>query len=269
MTNTPSKQNSPSLVSGDATSNSLVPHIPLTEYYPDESARHQWVCGVFDRTAVDYDRIEKIMAFGTGPWYRRQALRRSGLDVGMNVLDVGIGTGLTAVEAVVLTGDAKRVVGVDPSAGMLAAAKLPEGVRLLEGRAEALPVDDAQFDFVSMGFALRHVADIHLAFSEFYRALRPGGRVCVLEITRPKSRFKQWWMKLYMRRLTPLLARLFGRTREMPQLMRYYWDTIEACVPPEQVIAALSAVGFQQVERYVELGIFSEYRGIKPNLSDV
>ncbi len=238
------------------------PHQLLTDYYAnDEAARQQYVRRVFDATAPDYDRIEWLMAFGTGPWYRRWALSRAGLAKGMRVLDVGTGTGLTAAQAVQLIGDPRLLTGVDPSPGMLANAKLPAGVQVLEGFAEKLPVPSAQYDFLSMGFALRHVSDLSAAFAEFHRALKPGGRVCVLEISRPRSARAQWWLKQYMRRVVPLMARIAGRTRDMPELMRYYWDTIESCVPPESVMAQLQAAGFKDVARHVELGIFSEYTG--------
>ena len=55
------------------------PHPPLKAYFPSEAERRAWVRDIFDRTAVDYDRVERAMAFGTGPWYRRQALLRAGL----------------------------------------------------------------------------------------------------------------------------------------------------------------------------------------------
>jgi len=243
----------------------LRPHRPLTAYYADETERHRWLQQLFDSTAADYDRIEGLTAFGTGPKYRRDALARAGLRAGMDVLDVGTGTGLTAVQAAFLTIDARRVLGVDPSPGMLANARLPDGLRVLEGRAEALPVADASADFLSMGFALRHVSDLHVVFREFHRALRPGGRVCVLEITRPRSRTAAFLMKLYMRYAVPFVARLFGRTRNVTALWRYYWDSIEACVPPAAVMAALREAGFVDVHRHVELGIYSEFVCRKPD----
>jgi demethylmenaquinone methyltransferase/2-methoxy-6-polyprenyl-1,4-benzoquinol methylase len=243
------------------------PHPPLTAYYAGEADREAFVRRIFDDTAPDYDRVERAMAFGTGPWYRRQALLRAGLAPGMRVLDVGIGTGLVAREVVAIVGDATRVIGVDPSAGMLRAASVPTGVELRVGGAEALPAEDAGFDFLSMGFALRHVPDLAPAFAEFHRVLRPGGRLCLLEITRPQSRTATLALKAYLRGVVPVLARLVGRTRDMPALMRYYWDTIEACVPPGRVLELLREAGFERVDRHVELGVFSEYRAMRPGAS--
>ena len=186
------------------------PHDPLTEYYADENARSGFLRGIFDRTAPHYDRIESILAFGSGPWYRRQALLRAGLSSGMRIVDVGVGTGLVAREAVQVTGDARLVVGVDPSPGMMANADLPEGVQLVEGRAESIPFPDASFDMLSMGYALRHISDLSVAFHEFFRVLKPGGRLCMLEITRPGHIWSRALMKVYMGGIVPVLARAAG-----------------------------------------------------------
>ncbi len=240
------------------------PHSPLPEYYPDEAARRPWIREIFDRAAPDYARIERMMGFGRGSRYRRQALERAGLARGMRFVDVGTGTGLVALEAVRILGGADDVIAIDPSAGMLRHATLPEGVTLLEGSAERLPLPDASADFLSMGYALRHVSDLSSAFAEFFRVLKPDGVVCVLEITRPAGRLGNTLLKAYLRGIVPAIARVVARARETPRLMRYYWDTIEACVPPEQVAGALAHAGFDDVVRHVELGLFSEYRARKP-----
>lgn len=239
------------------------PHVPLTEYYATEKDRQAYLRRMFDDTAVDYDRIESLLALGSGAWYRRRALMRAGLCAGMRVLDVGVGTGLVAAQACTLTGNAALVTGVDPSPGMMAASKLPQGITLMEGRAEHLPLADNQFDFLSMGYALRHVSDLRAAFSEFARVLKPGGRLCLLEITQPRSRTGKWLLKNYMRGVIPLLTRLVARHQGTTTIWRYYWDSIEACVPPEQVIAALGTAGLTAVQRHVELGVFSEYQAVK------
>jgi demethylmenaquinone methyltransferase/2-methoxy-6-polyprenyl-1,4-benzoquinol methylase len=137
-------------------------------------------------------------------------------------------------------------------------------VTVLQAAGERLPFADRAFDFVSMGFALRHLADLEVVFGEFRRVLAPGGRICVLEITRPEGRVPLSLLKIYMKGVVPLLSRLVARQSETPRLWRYYWDTIEACAPPAQVMATLVRCGFVDVERHVELGIFSEYRGRCP-----
>jgi demethylmenaquinone methyltransferase / 2-methoxy-6-polyprenyl-1,4-benzoquinol methylase len=243
------------------------PHQPLTDYYASEDERAGFVRRMFDSTAEDYDRMERILGFGTGPWYRGEALERAGLKAGMRIVDIGTGTGLVAREAVRITGDASLVVGVDPSPGMMAQAKLP-GVQLVEGRAEAIPFPDASFDFLSMGYALRHISDLSVAFREFHRVMKPGARLCLLEITRPESAWGRFLLKIYMKGIVPLLAFVVGRQKQGTcKLWRYYWDTIEACVPPAQVVATLEAAGFTMVRRHIEtkgLSILAEYQATKP-----
>lgn len=248
--------------SAPARPEALAPHAPLTDYYGDEGEHRQFLQRIFDDTAADYERIERILALGSGPWYRRKALQRAGLAEGAEVLDVGIGTGLVAREALAIVGSGGRLVGIDPSPGMMGQVGLP-GVELLRGRAEALPRPDASSDFLSMGYALRHLSDVAAAFAEFRRVLRPGGRLLVLEITRPEGRLPTALLKGYMRAVVPLLAGMVGSRKGSAELWRYYWDTIEACIPPQAVLAALREAGFQDVRRSVELGIFSEYTAVK------
>jgi demethylmenaquinone methyltransferase/2-methoxy-6-polyprenyl-1,4-benzoquinol methylase len=237
----------------------LSPHPTLLRYYADEGAKAGFVRRIFDAGAADYDRVERMMALGSGSWYRRMALRRAGLTAGMRVLDVAIGTGLVAREEVGIAGDPSLVLGVDPSPGMLAEAVRNLSVRVVLGRAEQLPVADGGFDFLSMGYALRHISDLGKAFGEFHRVVRPGGTVCILEITRPRSRVGGVLLRQYMRRVVPMLARLTGRRAESPVLWEYFWDTIAACVPPERVTGALEGAGLVDVRVEKELGIFSQY----------
>jgi demethylmenaquinone methyltransferase/2-methoxy-6-polyprenyl-1,4-benzoquinol methylase len=242
------------------------PHLPLADYYDGEADRRHYVRRIFDETAVDYDRIERMLALGTGGWYRQQALRRAGLSPGASVLDVGCGTGLLARQAISLIGPHGRLLGVDPSPGMLAQADLAglPGVELMEGSAETLPAADSSFDFVTMGYALRHIGDVRAAFEEFHRVLKPGGTVLVLEITKPTSAAATALLKTYMRGVVPLVAAAVSRGKGTPELWRYFWDTIEACVPPQRVMDTLLSVGFAAVRRHRELAVFSEYVGRKP-----
>lgn len=241
----------------------LAPHTPLADYYKDEVEHRAYLQKIFDDTAPDYERIENVLALGSGRWYRRQALMRAGLGQGAEVLDVGIGTGMVATEALGIIGPEGRLVGVDPSPGMMGQVHLP-GVELVQGMAEALPREDASCDFLSMGYALRHIGDVTAAFAEFHRVLRPGGRVVVLEITKPRGPVGTALLKTYMRSVVPIIARVAARGRATPELWRYYWDTIESCIAPETVLQALRDAGFVDVQQRLELGMFSEYTASKP-----
>jgi demethylmenaquinone methyltransferase/2-methoxy-6-polyprenyl-1,4-benzoquinol methylase len=240
------------------------PHPPLPDYYAREAERSGWVRQLFDRTAGDYDRIERVMALGSGPMYRRRALVRAGLASGMRVLDIGVGTGLLARQAAHLVGASGSVTGIDPSSGMLRSAKVPTRVELLIGSAEAIPVSAETADFLCMGYALRHVTDISAALREFLRVLKPGGRICLLEITRPAGSVAHALLKGYMRGVVPFLARLVGRSPDSSKLMLYLWDTIDACAAPAEILTAIRDAGFVEIRRHVELGIFSEYCARKP-----
>jgi len=240
----------------------VVPHPALEDYYPDAEKRRSWVDGMFDRTAHHYDWITSVMSFGSGQWYRRDALKRAGVAEGAMVLDVCTGTGLVARPASELVGDTGRVTALDASMGMLVAAQRSVSVPMTQAYVEALPVASDSFDFVTMGYALRHVADLVGTFKEYLRVLRPGGTLLILEATRPSSPLRFRFMRFYLRRVVPTIARLGGR--DASTIMRYFWDTIENCVPPETIVDALTTAGFTEATRGVLFDLFSEYSGRKP-----
>jgi demethylmenaquinone methyltransferase/2-methoxy-6-polyprenyl-1,4-benzoquinol methylase len=240
------------------------PHPALTAYYAGPDDRAGFVCRLFDATAGDYDAINQIFSFGTGRRYRAQALRRAGLTAGAKTLDVATGTGMVAAAAQQVVGPSGSVTALDLSEGMLRVARRHPGLRLIRGSVDALPLADAQFDLLTMGYALRHVASLDVAFAEFTRVLRPGGRVLLLEIGRPHGRIAHHLAHAYLGRVVPLLSRLAGSGRRAEMLMRYYWDTIENCVPPETILAALRASGLQDVSCVTEFGVFKTYTAARP-----
>jgi demethylmenaquinone methyltransferase / 2-methoxy-6-polyprenyl-1,4-benzoquinol methylase len=241
------------------------PHPTIATRYRADGDKPAYLRGLFDRAAPHYDRINGFGFLWSGGLYRRRCLLRAGLRPGMDVLDVACGTGpVTRAIAGVLRGQG-AVIGIDPSAGMLAVARrrLP-GIEFREGHAEALPAPAASADLVTMGFALRHVGELEAAFREFRRVLRPAGRVLVLEVSRPRTRVGLLLARTYFRDVLPLLTRLFTGSRDAREMMRYYWETIDACVPPDTILAALRAVGFANVQRRTELGIFSAFTAQAP-----
>jgi demethylmenaquinone methyltransferase/2-methoxy-6-polyprenyl-1,4-benzoquinol methylase len=240
------------------------PHPVLTEYYGHDAERGHFVAGLFDRSAGYYDQVCQLLSLGSGQWYRRWALGRAGLRPGMRFLDVATGTGLVARAAARILGGPGAVVGVDPSAGMLGQARRRLAAAFAQGRVEALPFAEGRFDFVCIGYALRHAADLEVACRECHRVLTPGGRLLILEISRARWRPIRWLLRGYFTRVLPLAVTGPGRGAGARLLMRYYWDTIEACVPPETILAVLARSGFAGVERRVLGGCLSEYVAVKP-----
>ncbi|HEV3141855.1 MAG TPA: class I SAM-dependent methyltransferase, partial [Vicinamibacterales bacterium] len=165
------------------------PPLPAeTRYWTRTDERQRVVNAMFDRSAEHYDRACHLMSFGSGQRYRHDALERAGLRPGMRVLDVGTGTGLLAREIQRVLGPTGRIVGLDPSVNMMAAGRCRLSIALVRGHGERLPFADRSFEFVTMGYALRHVSDLDQAFEEYLRVLKPGGRLLLLEVTRPTSR---------------------------------------------------------------------------------
>jgi demethylmenaquinone methyltransferase/2-methoxy-6-polyprenyl-1,4-benzoquinol methylase len=242
----------------------LPPHPSLERYYSRDSERLEFVNNMFDEGAPYYEWICRVMSLGTGEQYRKRALLGAGLASGMRVLDVATGTGLMLRSAAELSGRPGLVVGLDPSKGMLAECRKRCAAPLIEGRGEQLPFASGRFDIVSMGYALRHVADLHALFNEYRRVLKPGGRVLILEITQPKSRVGRRLNELALGTVLPGVARLWGG-RPAAQMMNYFWDTIESCVPPETILGALRSAGFPGALRKVTGGVLSEYVGVRPS----
>lgn len=247
----------------DSPSARLAPHETLPRYYADPSQRDRFVRRLFDGGAASYDRVNAIFSLGSGARYRREALLRAGLAPGQRVLDVATGTGLVAREALALLGQPGGLVGLDLSLGMLRAARANLPIALVQARAEDLPLADAGFDLVSMGYALRHVPDLVRAFAEYRRVLRPGGRVLLLEIDQPANPFGQAALRFYLGNVVPALSR-FMAGDDSREMMRYFWDTIDACVAPAAIEGALAEAGFGEIDCDVQFGIFRAYRARRP-----
>ena len=241
----------------------LAPHPTLTEFYPAPAERARFVNELFDRAARHYDWTSGAISLGTDRPYRRRALQQAGLKPGMRVLDVATGTGLVA-QAALDSGVAQvDLVGLDASRGMLEENRKHRALQLIQGLGETLPFRDCTFDFIAMGYALRHVEDLVALFDEFDRVLRMPGKVLILEISRPASRLGVALMRFYLQNLLPFLTRSARRCPESARLLTYYWATIAECVPPDAILSALSKAGFRSVERKTRAGILSEYLATK------
>jgi demethylmenaquinone methyltransferase/2-methoxy-6-polyprenyl-1,4-benzoquinol methylase len=237
----------------------VVPHAPLTKYYSDPAQRETYVRELFDETAPWYEWANRFLSFGSGDWYRLEALRRVGLTEGMKLLDLASGTGPVARAAAELTKNPRAIVGVDPSIGMLLSGHTESAK--VQAPAERLPLRSASVDRISVGFAMRHFADLDVVFRECHRVLKPGGKLLIMEITAPEARIPRAFMGLFMGKIAPLAIRIRTGSARTAEVFRYYWETTRDCVRPEVILETMRNAGFTDVKRGVELGIFSEYVG--------
>ena len=248
----------------DSADGRAVPHPVLKKYYESESDRRPFVSALFDNAAEHYDFVCGLGSLGSGRYYRRWVLLQSGLRVGMKFLDVATGTGMIAQGATRILREPGSVVGLDPSGGMLQQAKRTLTVPLVQGTVEELPFASGHFDFLCMGYALRHVADLGVAFRECLRVLKPGGRVLILEITLPRSPLGQRFFRVYFESILPRVTRISTGSAKAELLMKYYWDTIANCVAPDKILGVLKSSGFARIEHRVRGGLLSEYIALKP-----
>ncbi len=236
----------------------------LAAYYADPVLRASYVRDLFNRSAPHYDWVNRLFSLGSGAWYRRMCLRKAGLRPGSQVVDVAVGTGLLAREALTLTGNRGAVIGIDISEAMLAIAQKNLNIFLVQGAAEALPLAAGIADFVTMGYALRHVADLGAAFREALRVLRPGGMLVLLEISVPRRRLGRMLAAAYIGGILPLLSLLMTRNHRARALMRYHWKTIAKGMPPDIITRVMRDCGFRDVQCVNDFDLFQFYTGRKP-----
>lgn len=202
---------------------------------------------MFDRIAARYDFLNRVLSFGTDIGWRRRALARADIRSGMTVLDVGAGTGDLSFAA---ASRGAHVVALDLSAGMLAvlARRATEAqrdrIQPTVGNAEHLPLPDASVDRIITGFTVRNVGDLGTALAEFRRALRPGGRAVVLELSHPPNPAFARLYSLYFDRIAPAVAALLGGDREA---YRYLPRSLRLFPNADRLAAMLRDAGFRSV----------------------
>lgn len=215
---------------------------------------------MFDDTAKRYDFMNTLMTFGQAQLWRVQMTRAVAPAPGERILDVAAGTGTSAAP---MAKAGALVTCLDLSEGMIAEGrrKHPD-LEFIHGSAEKLPFDDHSFDAVTISFGLRNVNQPHVALDEFYRVLKPGGRVVVCEFSHPPLGVVQRGYSAYMRVAIPGMAKLMSSN---PDSYNYLVESIRAWPDQQTLSMWLRTAGFTRVaHRNLSMGMVALHRGHKP-----
>lgn len=221
-------------------------HDKITPYKTDKPKKEQ-VAEMFDNISEKYDFLNHFFSMGIDKRWRKKAIK-SLVDISpKRILDVATGTGDFAIEALKLSPD--KIVGIDISEGMLEVGRkkikerrLEENIEFKKADSEALPFSDNQFDAVTVGFGVRNFQNLQRGLDEIYRVLKPGGKLVVLEFSKPKAfPFKQLYF-LYFKTVMPTVGKIVSKDKSA---YSYLPESVLAFPEGKEFEAILEKSGFK------------------------
>ncbi len=190
---------------------------------------------MFDTIAPRYDLVNRIMTFRMDVGLRRKTMKAASFATGGVVLDLAAGTGDFCIE---LEKKGNRAIGVDLSYGMLAAART--SAPLVQGDLLALPFPDASVDGAVCGYALRNLVELPAFFEELARVVRPGGRIGLLDVSRPDNKVLRTGYDIYFNKIVPKIGALFSDAAAYDYLPR----SLSYLPERQEMVAMLQRAGF-------------------------
>jgi demethylmenaquinone methyltransferase/2-methoxy-6-polyprenyl-1,4-benzoquinol methylase len=234
----------------------------------DKDAKAGMVADVFHSVAARYDLMNDLMSGGIHRIWKRFTIEISGVRKNNAVLDIAGGTGDLAARFAELVGPEGRVVLADINDSMLQVGRdklLDQGrqgnIEFVQADAQFLPFPDDSFDCVTIAFGLRNVTDINLALGSMLRVLKPGGRLLVLEFSKPQSALLSKAYDTYSFRVLPVMGRLVTNDSESYQ---YLAESIRKHPDQATLQSMLEDAGFCQCEYHnMTGGVVALHRGVK------
>lgn len=222
--------------------------------------RGEYVQDMFTRIAHRYDLMNRLMTAGQDAEWRKLVIRQAGLKPASRLLDLGAGTGDLAREALNQQPKA-RVVAADFTLEMMKVGQRNGSLPWSAADALRLPFGDNTFDAVVSGFLMRNVGDIQQALKEQYRALKRGGRIVILDTTKPKRNLLSPLIWLHMHVLIPLVGGLLSGFRDA---YHYLPDSTEGFVTAKELTVRMAAVGFKRINfEILMFGTIAIHWGVK------
>lgn len=240
-------------------------HDKVVPYGQSAKGKKEQVAEMFDDIAPKYDFLNRFLSAGIDVRWRKKALSQLIPYQPVTMLDVATGTGDVAIMAARIL-HPKKIIGIDISQGMLELGRkklLKEGldrqIELQSGDSEAIKFPDASFDAVTVAFGVRNFEHLEKGLQEIRRVLRPGGRLIVLEFSKPSLPGIQQLYQMYMGIVAPGMGQLFSKNRDAYQ---YLSNSVEKFPEGKAFVEILQKTGFKDTTcKKLSFGICSIYGG--------
>ncbi len=242
-------------------------HDTVVPYKDSDLSKKEQVAGMFNDIAKRYDFLNRFLSAGIDIGWRKKGLKQLVAIKPTTLLDVATGTADVAILASSML-NPEKIIGIDISDGMLEIGRqkikklsLENKIELFNGDSEAIKFEDNSFDAVTVSFGVRNFQDLEKGLSEIKRVLKPGGKLMVLEFSKPKLPLVKAVYNFYMKLVTPNMGRLFSKNKNA---YKYLDESIKKFPEGKSFINVLDKLGYKETyNKTLSLGICSIYCGIK------
>lgn len=234
----------------------------------DESEKEHLVADVFHSVANKYDLMNDLMSFGIHRLWKRFTIDCAAVRPGQRILDVAGGTGDLTAKFSRLVGKDGQVVLADINDSMLKVGRerlrnrgLIDNISYVQANAEALPFPDNYFDAITISFGLRNVTHKDQALASMFRVLKPGGRLLILEFSKPTNVVMSKLYDFYSFQVIPRIGKVVAQDSDSYQ---YLTESIRMHPDQETLKGMMETVGFEQVTYHnLTQGVVALHRGFK------
>ena len=238
----------------------------VVPYKEKEGSKKEQVAEMFNNISPKYDFLNHFLRAGIDIIWRKKAIKKLKNHQPKLILDVATGTGDFAIEALKL--NPEKVIGVDISSGMLDIGRekmkkksLDHKIEMVLGDSEGLPFEDNKFDAIIVAFGVRNFEDLEAGLKDMNRVLRPGGKVVVLEFSKPRKFPVKQLYNFYFKYILPKLGRLVSKDS---RAYTYLPESVKAFPDGKNFLSVLEGSGFKKTTwTSLTFGISSIYTGIK------
>jgi len=240
--------------------------LEVLPYKEKSGSKKNQVADMFDSISKKYDFLNHFLSLGIDILWRKKTIGQLKNDSPKIILDIATGTGDLAIESLKL--NPEKVIGVDISKGMLEVGRkkiaklgLQNKIELQLGDSEQLLFDDNNFDAVIVAFGVRNFEDLEKGLSDMYRVLRDGGKVVVLEFSKPTSFPMKQLYNFYFKAILPIIGKFVSKDQAA---YTYLPESVQHFPDGEKFLSILENIGFKNTQcTSLTFGISSIYTGIK------